>query len=218
VLQHFPTSKVAIALAYPPTGKEFEHMDLSITFCRLSGISLAFLLLTASGTAMAESGLYIGGSAGGATVESDFGGDDTPIPDFPDSFDEDDTAFKVFAGYTFDLPVGDLGIEAAYVDFGEPDVDLLGDELTVGTTALNLWGVATLDAGVIDLFAKVGYVYWDVETDFLGQSADLDGSDIGYGVGIGIGLGPVRVRGEYELYDLDNFDVGMLSAGIEFRF
>ena len=193
-------------------------MHSSTTISRLAGLFLSALLFTASGTSLAESGLYIGGSAGGASIESDFGSDDPPIPDLPDSLDEDDTAFKVFAGYTFDLPVVDLGIEAGYVDFGAPEVDVLGNELSISTTALNLWGVVTLDAGVIDLFAKLGYVYWDVETEILGQSADTDGSDIGYGVGLGIGLGPVRIRGEYELYDLDNFDVGMLSAGIEFRF
>lgn len=168
--------------------------------------------------AVADSGFYIGGSAGGATLESDFGSGTPPVPGLPASLDEDDTALKAFAGYRFDLPVIDLGVEAGYVDFGEPEIDVLGNELSINTTGFNLWGVATLDTGLLELFAKLGYIAWDVEASLLGASDSTDGSDLGYGLGVGFGLGPVRVRGEYELYDIDDFDLAMLSVGVEFRF
>jgi len=171
-----------------------------------------------SAPASADSGFFIGGSVGGATVELDLGNDLPPVPGLPTSIDEDDTAFKVFGGYTFDLPVIDLGVEAGYVDFGKPEIDVIDEQLTIDTTGLNLWGVATFNAGPLDLFAKLGYISWDADLAIADQSASDDGSDLGYGLGIGFGLGPVRVRGEYELYELDDVDVSMLSAGIEFRF
>ena len=166
--------------------------------------------------ALADSGFYIGAGAGGATVESDLVG--LTIPDLPASLDEDDTAIKVFAGYRFDLPVIDLALEGGYVDFGEADVDTLGNALLLDTTGIHLWGVASLDAGLVDIFGKLGYIVWEVEADFLDASASDDGADIGYGLGIGFGAGPLQLRSEYEIYDLDGTDVTMISVSLAYRF
>lgn len=166
--------------------------------------------------ALADSGFYIGGSAGGATVEADFG--DTGIPGLPTSLDEDDTAYKFFAGYTFDLPVVYFAAEAGYVNFGEPEIDVLGSRITLDTTGFNLWGIAGVEVGPVDLFAKLGYIAWDVDASVLGERLSADGSDPGYGVGLSFGLGPVSIRGEYEVYDLDEADLSMLSVGVVFQF
>ena len=167
--------------------------------------------------AYAEGGFYIGGSVGAATLDADI--DDLAIPGLPSSIDEDDTAYKVFAGYNFDLPVLDLGIEASYVDFGEPGIDITGDELLIGTTSVNLWGIAGLDLGPLNVFGKFGYVDYDAEAIFLDDSASETGSGTGYGVGLRFGLGPIEVRGEYEIFDLeDDVDIEMLSVGIAFYF
>lgn len=172
------------------------------------------LLMPAVG--LADSGFYIGASAGGATFEADL--NDPTIPGLPASIDEDDTAIKVFAGYRFDLPAIDVAIEAGYVDLGEPEVDVLGDQLAIETTGINAWGIASFDAGLVDIFGKLGLISWDAEASFQGITASEDGTDIGYGVGLAVGLGPVSVRGEYEIYDLDDTDVAMLSLGIVFQF
>lgn len=190
----------------------FEATRKRLGMLGLAGIAFAPLV------AAADSGFYIGGSLGGATLEAEFDPGDIPVPNLPSSIDEDDTAYKVFAGYRFDLPAIDLGIEAGYVDFGEPEVDILGEELVLDPTGINLWGIAALDAGVIDIFAKLGYIMWDVEAKILGESVSDDGTDIGYGVGISFGLGPVEIRGEYELYDIEDADLSMLSLGIVFQF
>jgi len=167
--------------------------------------------------AFAEGGFYIGGSVGAATLDADIG--DTGIPSLPPSIDEDDTAFKVFAGYNFDLPVVDLGVEVSYADFGEPQIDIAGDPLLIGTTSLNLWGIAGLDLGPVNVFGKFGYVDYDAEAVYLDASDSDNGSGTGYGVGLRFGLGPVELRGEYEIYDLDDeADVEMLSVGIAFYF
>jgi opacity protein-like surface antigen len=170
--------------------------------------------------ANADSGFYIGGAAGGATLEAEIG--DTGIPQLPTSIDEDDTAFKAFAGYTFDLPVIDLGIEAGYVDFGVPEIDTNLGQVEIDPTGINLWGIVGIDAGPIDIYAKLGYILWDVEVSSdiagIGDEFSDDGSDLGYGVGLSFGIGSVKIRGEYEAYDLEDTDLSMLSIGILYQF
>ena len=186
---------------------------------RVAAVAILFAPLAA----FADSGFYIGGSIGGATLEADFG--DPSIPEFPDDIDEDDTAYKIFGGYMFDLPVIDLGVEVGYVDFGKPEVDLLApingiDQIEFDPTGFNLWGIAGIEAGPIDLFAKLGYIFWDLEArvpGFPGRASE-DGSDIGYGIGAAFNLGSIQIRGEYELYDIEDADASMLSVGVAFRF
>ncbi len=189
-------------------------MKISSKSILLQPLALIGLLLPLA--ANAGSGLYIGAGAGGATIESDFG--DVTIPGLPSGIDEDDTATKFFAGYTFDLPLVDLAVEAGYVDFGGPEVDVLGDPLTIEVTGMNVWGVVTFNAGLIDIYGKLGMIAWEAEAELLGVSDSDDGTDMGYGIGAAFGLGPLEVRGEYELYDLDDTDVSMLSLGVVYRF
>lgn len=190
-----------------------NHSTINI---RKSLRSLLLVVAFAPFAAFADSGGYIGAGIGGATLEANLG--DTGIPGVPASLDEDDTAMKVFAGYTFDLPMIDLAVELGYVDFGAPEIDVLGEDLMLDTTGLNLWGIAAFEAGPVDLYAKVGYISWDVELELLTDSATVDGSDLGYGVGLSFGLAAIKVRGEYEVYDLDGADLSMLSVGLVYQF
>ncbi|MDX1516114.1 MAG: porin family protein [Woeseiaceae bacterium] len=167
-------------------------------------------------TATADSGPYIGASAGGASFEADL--NDPTIPGLPSSLDEDDTAVKIFVGYKVDLPVIDFAIEGGYVNFGEPDIDVLGSQLTFETTGFNAWGIAAIDAGLLDIYGKLGLIAWDVEAAFQGSSISDDGSDLGYGLGLRFDLGALEIRGEYEIYDLDDTDVAMLSVGLAWHF
>lgn len=187
----------------------------------LPGVSRARALLALSGFALAgfahaDSGLYLGVGAGGATVEADTQG--LAIPALPNSIDEDDTAFRIFGGYTFDLPFFDLGVEAAWNDFGQPDTGIAGGQLSAEASGYSAFGVATLNAGLIDLFAKGGVVAWELETAFDGASLDDDGTDPAYGIGAAFGIGPLEVRGEYEFFDFSDADVSMLSIGALYRF
>lgn len=183
---------------------------------------LLFLIMTSASLmcsalpAHADSGLYIGVGAGGATVEADLG--PAAFPGLPSSFDEDDTATKLFVGYNFDLPAIDLAIEGGYVDFGEPEIDLNVGPLLVETSGFNLWGIAALDAGLVDIYGKLGLLAWDVDAAFQGSSISDDGSDLGYGAGLRFNVGSLQIRGEYEVYDLGDTDLSMLSVGIAWQF
>ena len=163
--------------------------------------------------AMADSCFYIGAAAGGATQDIELGG--------PTEIEEDDTALKVFGGYKFDTPVVDLSVELGYVDFGEGEINTAAGELVFAPTGINLWGVAGFELGPVDLFAKLGFIAWEVETTtFAGRISD-DGTDYGFGLGAGFDIGKVQIRGEYELYDPSDADVtmlSMLSLGIVYTF
>ena len=57
----------------------------------------------------ADSGFYLGGSIGQSTLKVP--SDVTDIPDF----DENDTGYKIFGGYNFNLALINLGIEGGEV-------------------------------------------------------------------------------------------------------
>jgi len=181
-----------------------------------SVIGTAALLLL-SGAASADSGFYVGGSVGSATIAAE-------VPDLgttPFDFDENDFGWKIHGGYLFDLPVLDLGIEAGYVDLGAPSFDILGDSLTIDVTGLSVFGLAGIDLGPVGVFGKVGMINWDAEVSVsgFGEVASDDGSDPAYGVGVRFALGSIEIRGEYEMFDVDDTDdVYMLSAGLVWRF
>ena len=153
--------------------------------------------------ALADSGFYIGAAAGGATQDIEIGG--------PPELEEDDTAFKVFGGYMFDMSVFDLGVEIGYVDFGEAEVDTVVGQYVFDPTGIKIWGIAGFELGRVGLFAKIGAIAWDVETTTIAGKTSEDGTDFGLGLGAGFDIGNVQIRGEYELYDASDTNVSMLS-------
>ncbi len=169
-----------------------------------------------AGIARADSGLYVGLSAGGAAVNAEIG--DVSIPGFPLGFDEDDTAYKLFGGYMLDLPFMFAAFEAAYVDFGSPEGELLNSSIRLDTTGVSMFGVAGIELGPIDLFGKLGGVIWDLEASGFQQRFSDNGFDFGIGAGISVGLGPLSIRGEYEYFDIANGDLSMLSVGAVYLF
>jgi len=168
---------------------------MRVTNLRRAAVLAAFAGCLVGPAAYADSGFYIGGSLGDANVEVRNIG-----------FDEDDSAGKVFGGYIVDMPVVDFGIEAAYVDFGEPAGPYQLD-------AISAFGMAGLDWGLFGAFAKVGLVSWD--NDITSGS----GSDSAYGLGFRLTFSSVEVRAEYERFDIEGVDnVDMLSVGVLWRF
>lgn len=183
---------------------------------KFSAAALLAATLFASGAAVADSGPYFGGSVGNTTLEANIS--DPDLGDF--TFDESDFSWKLFGGYTFDLGVIDLGVEAGYVDLGGPSVAFLGDEFGLDLTAWDAFAVAGFDLGPIGVFAKLGMISWDAEVSFAGVDlGSEDGSDTAYGVGAAFNLGSFQIRAEYEIFDISDVeDLTMLSAGFVFTF
>lgn len=187
-------------------------------------VSAAELLIAPE--ARAEGGFYAGGSVGSVTIQAD-------IPDAENidevfEFDENDFAWKAFGGFSFDLEVLDLAFETGYVDLGAPSGDPAGTNVELEVDGWDYFGLAGLQLGPIGVFAKAGFISWDLETtigglDIGGEDGDGigddDGTDPAYGVGARFNLGSLEIRGEYELFDLDSVDdVYLLSAGAVWRF
>ena len=166
-----------------------------------------------SGTAAAESGLYLGGAIGSAGLDETF-----------DSFDIDDDveAYRLLGGYRFGET---FGIEAGYLSFGdfEQRFDLNGTTAITRLTADGWTLGGTLDfplTEAVSLFGRGGVFLWDADVDVNGVRAALDDdSNPYYGAGEKVDLSRnFSLVGDWTRYELDDVDSDVISLGIEFRF
>ncbi len=177
--------------------------------------SLTFSLLLTT-FVYGQQKFYVGGGIGQSNVE-----EDNVI--FSEDFDEEDFAFKVFGGLRFHK---NFAIELAYLDFGEPDDDILGIDSEIDLHAWALYGVGILPlAERFELFAKLGVAYWDAEgkAEFVGITATNheDGTELAYGLGASYSFtNQIAVRIEYEGIDVDDEinAADIISISGEFRF
>jgi opacity protein-like surface antigen len=168
----------------------------------------ALLTLPVVPAVAADNGFYLGGSVGQANLKIDDLSDGISTADF----DADDTAFKLIAGIR---PLDWLGVEAAYVNFGEPEDTVLGQKLTADGDGISAFAVGFLPTGPVDLFAKVGLISWDSK---IGGSFDDDGTDLAYGVGAQFRVLGLSIRAEYEKFDISDVDLDMISVGVTYTF
>jgi OOP family OmpA-OmpF porin len=157
----------------------------------------------------ADNGFYLGASVGQANLKIDDLTNDTFEND---DFDADDTAFKLIAGIR---PLDWLGVEAAYVNFGEPEDTVLGQKLKADGDGISAFAVGFLATGPVDLFAKVGLISWDSK---ISGSFDDDGTDLAYGAGAQFRVLGLSIRAEYEKFDISDVDLDMVSVGVTYTF
>ena len=184
---------------------------------RASKIALAIIAATASGSTFAgsDSGIYVGGSIGTAAL-------DYKISDGGDTlkFDDDDTGYKIFAGYNFGLvPMVNIAAEVAYIDFGSQEGkinNITGNKLEAN--GMTLSGLVGVDMGPVGLFAKAGYFSWDADVKTIVGNDSDSGSDPAYGLGAKFQLGSIALRAEYEAFQLDDADIDYFSVGASYTF
>ena len=154
-----------------------------------------------------ESGIYAGGGVGSFDVEiDDFDDVDSTI----DRYDSDDTAWKAFVGWRVSPH---LAFEAAYVNLGSPDDEIIPDaDLTLETDGFAPYIVGTIPIGDwFELFAKAGYFWYDSEARISTVVGDVteDDSDSTFTWSAGAGVNVferVNIRLEYEQFDFDETD------------
>ena len=174
----------------------------------LSIVLIAGLALAAT-SANADPGFSIGASAGYVTVADS----ESTV-----EFDGNDVGYKFYGTYMFN---NYLGLEGGYVDFGAPDTDVLGSNLSIEATGWNGYLIANLPLGnTFDLFAKAGAVKWDADSFIDGIAVDSDdGSDLALSGGARLNIGSLGIRAEIDWYDIADTDKAwMASVGLEFRF
>jgi len=164
-----------------------------------------------------ESGFYLGGSLGSSTIKAK---GQTPTGDDFD-FNEDDSAYKLFAGYNFGIiPLLDLAVEGGYVDFGNPSSTLTnGARIEYDLAGWDVQGLAALTFGPFSVFGKAGIFAWDYDVAIDDFKASNSGSDPVYGLGAKMQFGSLSVRAEYEYFDVSQLnDVYLTSIGLSYTF
>ncbi len=172
-------------------------------------------LLAAQAAQAQESGRpYIGAGLGQFMYEED-------VPPFG-SFDESDTAWKIFGGYRFN---DYFAVEGGYADLGEPEDTLSGINVELDIDAFVVEAVGFVPLGQqFELFGKLGVASWDAKATAsaggVSASADDDGTDLAWGVGGKFGVAPnFDIRAEWEAVDIDGADqADFLSVGVQYNF
>jgi OmpA-like transmembrane domain. len=190
-------------------------------------IALSVALSGFAGAARAENdrGFYAGAGVGQFNVNIN---DISDVDNAVEKLDESDTAWKAFVGWRFN-PF--LAVEAAYIDFGKPGSSFNASgssgNYELGVSGFAPYVVGTLPLGPIELFARLGYYYYDVDVKVnIDQptAPDIDSThsknDLIYGAGVGITLFEhLNARLEYERLDstdLDSPDALWLSGAWRF--
>lgn len=148
-------------------------------------------------------GLYLGAGLG------DFSTDIDELDDVDDvdlDFDADENARKLFAGWRFNRF---FAVQLDFIDF-ERSRDAR-DALNVVSTQSE--GIApsvvgSLPLGPIELFARAGILWYDLEIES-GSTALVDDSsrDPIFGAGIGVAIAErLSLRAEYEVVEIDQLD------------
>ena len=172
---------------------------------RRVGSLVLFLTLAVFLASGAEAGAYLGASVGATRVDD---------VDPANTFSGTGAGYKLIGGWRI---VKYFGVEADWRDFGSPDDQVMGSKLKAEINGLDVFAVGVVPFERFELFAKVGYLFWDLGTS---GSAVVDdsGGDLAWGVGGAIKLGKFAVRFEYEGFEVEDASANMLTAGFDFRF
>lgn len=172
---------------------------------KLAGAILLTLGMT--GTALAQSGFYAGGSVGQATIDA---------CDGVTNCDDEDTSWKIFGGWQLNPNVA---FEAGWVDFGEVSGSIGGSAVSAQVDGWTLAAKGILPLNdQFSLFGKLGMISWDAKGGGAASGVNDDGTDLLYGLGAQYMVTDrVGIVGEWEWYDIDN-DVDLLSVGVMIKF
>lgn len=170
----------------------------------LAGLASALALATLPAVA-ADNGIYLGASVGQSGIQ---------IDDF--DYDADATGYKIIAGWRF---LDWLAVEGNYVDFSSGDDRVAGTRIETEADGISLSAVGFLPVGPVDLFARVGAIDWSADLSSPGiASGGDDGTDLTYGVGAQFRVWSLSIRAEYEMFDIEDADVDMISLGVTWTF
>ena len=155
-----------------------------------------------------NAGWYLGGGVGQFNAQID---DVDDVDATVDDWDNDDTAYKFFAGYRMN---NFLAFELDYINLGEPSGSVVpGVNLDAAVDGFAPYVVGTIPLGNwFEVYGRLGYYFYDatvgVENEIDGRAEfDEESEDLVYGAGIGAKIGEkLNVRFEYERFDLQGVD------------
>lgn len=143
------------------------------------------------------------------------------------SFDDSDTGWKLFGGYSFNP---NAAVEFAYIDFGEFTGRGGGFTDNWEATGINISAVGSWPlANEFSLLGKIGATRWDVDDNFtvagVPVSVSENGTDLSYGIGVQYDFTrQVGARLEWERFTdvgddtTGQSDLDLLSLGVAYKF
>jgi len=196
-------------------------MNLKLTAALAALMSVALVPAAFAQGQEEVSGFYVGAGAGQFNAGID---DVDDVDEAVEKWSEDDTAYKIFAGYRLNRFVG---FELDYVNLGKPSGSTVpGRNVDAAVDGFAPYVVGTLPLGkYFEAYGRLGYYFYDATTgvtDTLDNRVEFDeeSQDLVYGAGIGANIGEkLNLRFEYEKYDLkglDDADALWLTAGWRF--
>lgn len=142
---------------------------------------------------------YVGLSIGQATIEDACESSGITIVSCEDS----DASFKIYGGAKTHR---NFAFEVAYIDMGESVITGNVDTLTIEAAGLNssVFGIVSA-AYNVDIFAKVGLMYWAAKKfssgTLNGTIASSEGMDVTFGFGANFGVSRTfALRAEFEKF------------------
>lgn len=175
-------------------------------------LSLALLLTVIPGVARAGSdGLFVAAAGQYGQLDKDYNIEDAD--DIKAVFDDNDVGFNVGIGWRFNKW---LAVDAGYWDLGTFKSDELqsGGKIDLDTTTYTVGGIVSVPLWILDVYARGGAAFWDVDSSQL----DNDGSDPYYGVGVALNFfSSIDFYLEAVRFDLDT-DVDTVGLGVRITF
>ena len=188
------------------------------------------LLLLAAGPALAQrdddrtgrntEGFYLGGGVGDFSSAVDEINNLDDVDDVGIDFSDSDNATKLFAGWKFNQF---FALQGDFVDFGESSGFVsTSAQGTSDVQGMSASVVGTLPLGPIELFARAGMMFYEVDLNLTGgRVIDESGEDPVWGVGLGFDVldDRLNLRLEYEeidIQELDEADALWLNAAWKF--
>jgi hypothetical protein len=164
-------------------------------------------------TAIADSGFYLGGSVGSASLADDFDGFDV---------DANSTSFRLIAGWHFN---DYFSLEGGYHNFGKfeqsfdvggtpTDISLKADGFTLGATGSIPLGEK------FALFGRAGAFFWDGDAEINDVSqAQPEDTNPYFGGGAKYAISDsLSVIGDWTRYELEDTQSDVFAIGLTFRF
>lgn len=180
---------------------------------RTAVVALLAALALAPLTALADSGFYLGGSVGSATLTEDFDGLD---------IDADSTPYRLMIGWQFN---DFFSLEGGYQNFGrfEERLDIVGGPFDVRLKADGFTLGATGSIPLTDtvaLFGRGGAFFWDGDGLINNITvARPEDTNVYLGGGASVALNEqLELVGDWTRYQLEDTESDVLSLGFVYRF
>ena len=185
----------------------------------LTAASAALVLAAAPAFAAGDEdnseGFYLGVGLGEFSTQID---DIDNVDDVDLDFDADEDATKIFAGWRFNRF---FAVQLDQYDFDQSNLAVNLIDVSSNTKGTAASVVGTLPLGPVELFARIGEIWYDVNVDVDGErEIDSSGNDPVYSAGIGFTvLKRLNLKAEYERIKISDFsDANAVWLSASWRF